>query len=1151
MNLNNILDGYKPYERIKKEIFAKRGAVSVSGITESARAQLIGALSKDRNALIVTYSENEAQTLVNELSLYTDKVCLFPDKDYIFYNIDAKNHSRELERISALNKMQEGWILVASVSACLSYTLPFKRFSELKLTLKIGEISDIDKVTENLILMGYKKEDMTESEGQFSLRGGILDVFSPCHQEPIRIEFFDNEVDSIRFYDSLTQRSSENTDECTIIPVTELCLTKDDEGKLSAFICNGLKGKNPSDELKGVLEKELESIREGTSFYAIDKYIGVLYEKIPSVCDWLDDNSLVVIIEPKRLSERANTLEWEEGERVSDLFGKALPPKTPMPYLEYNQLCKRLSDHSLVSLNLLAHSSLNFKYTDVVEFITKSTVSLHGKIEYLFDDLKAWQKSNTTVIILASGETRGKNLVGTLAERGFDAVYSKDSNFEQGRITIIKGSAKKGFEYPELRIVMIAEQDIFNREKLKRQRKADNTKRIKSYTDINVGDFVVHRTHGIGEYAGIKKIVVSGITKDYFQIKYHGTDVLYVPVDQMDMLYKYVGSTDKSVRLNKLGGSEWSRAKQKVKTATEDMAKELVRLYAEREHTKGYAFSDDTPWQREFEDTFGYNETPDQLRSIEEVKNDMENSKPMDRLLCGDVGYGKTEIAIRAAFKAATDGKQVAYLCPTTILAMQHYETFKNRMEDFPIRVEMLSRFRTEKEQREILKRVRTGEIDILIGTHRILQKDVEFKDAGLLIIDEEQRFGVRDKERIKELKKNIDVLSMSATPIPRTLHMAMLSVRDMSVLETPPENRHPVETYVMEHNLDILADAMKKELARGGQVFYLYNRVQGIYTVAEKIRKLIPDAKVAVAHGKMAEEDLEDIMYNMVNADIDILVCTTIIETGLDIPNANTIIIENADRMGLSQLYQLRGRVGRSTRSAYAYMTYKRDKVLSETAQKRLSAIREYIEFGSGFKIAMRDLEIRGAGNILGAEQHGHMDSVGYDMYCRLLSESVREAKGIEQKEEDEILIDISVDAYIPEKYIKNQNHRIDAYKLIASIRSKEEAEDVTDELIDRYSDLPKSVLNLISIAEIKSLCAKLGITELAEKSGRFVITFAKEALTPEFAIKILTKFPKNIKIGTGITPQITYFNKDIKNKLDNVKFILQSVISLKNDQK
>lgn len=1152
MNLLNFLDGYQPYEQLKNALSKDGGAVSVSGISESAQVQLISALSQGKCALVVVYSEPEARALAKELALYTDKAYVFCEKEYVFHNIDARGRSRELERLAVLDRIQEGGIVVASVAACMAYTLPKAKLEALSLNLETGSCYDIDGLIEKLVTMGYKREDMTEAEGQFSIRGGILDVFAPNNDAPARVEFFDNEVDSIRFFDPVTQRSYDSAEKCRIIPVSEVCITADEENKVKAYIEKSLKAKSCTEELSEVLSGEADRLSQGELFPAVDKYAAVIYDKIPTICDYLDEEALVFVVEPKRLNERAKTLEWEQGETVSELLGKVIPPKTPLPWEAYRVICKELSVQRLVSLNLIAHTSLDFKYTEIVDFVTKSTVSLHGKIDYLYEDLAAWQKAGSTVVILAAGSSRGENLAGTLNDKGFNAVFNdRNKDFEKGKITILKGTAKKGFEYPELGFVLVAEQDIFTGEKQRKSRKADSTKRIKSYTDINVGDYVVHRAHGIGEYAGIKKMEVAGVTKDYFQIKYQGTDTLYVPVDQMDMLYKYVGSGEKTVRVNKLGGSEWNKAKQRVKTATADMAKQLVALYSEREHTKGYAFSADTPWQRDFEDTFLYAETSDQLRSIEEVKNDMESERPMDRLLCGDVGYGKTEIALRAAFKAATDSKQVVYLCPTTILAMQHYETFKRRMANFPISIEMLSRFRTEKEQKEILKKVRTGEIDIIIGTHRLLQKDVVFKDAGLLIIDEEQRFGVADKERIKELKKNIDVLSMSATPIPRTLHMAMLSVRDMSLLETPPENRYPVETYVMEHNPIVLADAMKKELARGGQVFYLYNRVQGIYTVAEQIRKLIPDARVAVGHGKMREEELEDIMYSMVNGDTDILVCTTIIETGLDIPNANTIIIENADRMGLSQLYQLRGRVGRSTRSAYAYMTYKRDKVLSETAQKRLSAIREFTEFGSGFKIAMRDLEIRGAGNILGAQQHGHMDSVGYDMYCRLLSESVREAQGLTPEAEPETQIDISVDAFIPERYIRNQSHRIDVYKQIAAISSDDEAEEVIDELIDRYGDPPKAVMNLIRIAEIKSLGKECRVTEVAEKQGgRIVFTFEKDSLMPETAIGLVKKMAKSIKLGTGEIPQITYFEKEPKKKLSNVKFILQMIIALKNGE-
>ena len=1150
MNLLNILDGYKPYQELKNEI-ENGGRVSVSGVVESAQPQLISALSQGKSALVVVYNETEAKALQKELELYRKDVYLFSDREYVFYNIDAKNRARELERLSVLDKLSSRAVVVASLEACASYTLPVSVYKSFTIDIKVDDTFEIDELAKHLVEIGYKAEDMTEAEGQFSQRGGILDIYTPNLDMPVRIEFFDNIIDSIRLFDPTEQRSKENVDSVRILPVTETVIDEKTREKLISFLTKERSKKKCSEELSETLSREIEKLEEYESLPEIDKYAGIIYDEIPTICDYLPDDCLAIIVEPKRLNERSKTFEWEQGEMMSERYGKTIPAGTPLPWCAYSEIVSKLSKHPLVSINLLAHTSLDYTYTALSNFTSKTTISLHGKIDYLYDDLAEWKKQGTTVVIFAGGELRGKNLEGTLKEKGFKATYKESiDDINDGEVNLFKLRAKKGFEYPELNFVLVAEQDVFDVQKKKSTRRADSTKRIKAYTDINIGDYVVHRAHGIGQYCGIKKMVVSGVTKDYFQINYQGTDTLYVPVDQMDMLYKYVGSGEKTIRLNKLGGSDWNRAKQKVKTATADMAKQLVSLYAEREHSTGYAFSPDTPWQREFEDTFSYSETPDQLRSIEEVKADMESTKPMDRLLCGDVGYGKTEVALRAAFKAVADSKQVIYLCPTTILAMQHYETFVKRMGEFPIKVEMLSRFRTEKEQKKIIKQMKTGEVDILIGTHRLLQKDVEFKDAGLLIIDEEQRFGVADKERIKELKKNIDVLSMTATPIPRTLHMAMLSVRDMSLLETPPENRYPVETYVMEHNYSVLADAMKKELARGGQVFYLYNRVQGIYTVAETIRKLILNARVSVAHGRMREDELEDIMYNMINGETDILVCTTIIETGLDIPNANTIIIENADRMGLSQLYQLRGRVGRSNRSAYAYMTYKRDKVLSETAQKRLSAIREFIEFGSGFKIAMRDLEIRGAGNILGAQQHGHMDSVGYDMYCRLLSESVREAQGLTVKNDREVLIDISLDAYIPEKYIRNQNHRIDTYKQISAIVNDNDSAEITDELIDRYGDPPKAVMNLIKIAEIKALADECGLSEISEKqNGRFVFTFYDDAIEPEIAMKLLIEHPKEIKIGTSSKPQIIYTSPDIHKKLANVKFILQAIMGLKNE--
>lgn len=904
-------------------------------------------------------------------------------------------------------------------------------------------------------------------------------------------------------------------------------------------------------------ESDIESFKEVRYFPSIDKYVSLVYDKIPSITDYFSDNDLVFIIDPKRISERGKTFEWEKNEVVAELKEKGIIGAAKDSfYCSYHDKVHEMSVKKLISLDVLSHSSTDFKYKHLETFTTKTTVSFHGKIEYLYEDLRNWQSKNYTVVILCTSRGRGENLAGVLVDKGIRARFIGDdankANFNKGETVIIKGELNKGFEYPEINFVLVSDREIFETKKSRSRRKVENANRIKNYTDISVGDYVVHQTHGIGQYMGTKKMVVGGITKDYLKIQYQGTDSLYIPIDQLNLLYKYVGNTDKKLKLNKLGSNEWNKTKQRVKQSTEELAKKLVALYAERERAKGFAYSEDTPWQRDFEDTFPYQETDDQLRSIEEVKGDMESQKPMDRLLCGDVGFGKTEIALRAAFKAVGDSKQVAYLCPTTILAMQHYETFLKRMESFPIKVEMLSRFRTASEQKRILKKLKTGEIDIIIGTHRILSKDLEFKDLGLLIIDEEQRFGVAHKERLKELKQNIDVLTMTATPIPRTLHMAMTGVRDMSVLSEPPENRYPVQTYVLEDNPAVIADAVRNELSRGGQVFYLYNRVQGIYRKAEWIRSMFPDITVAVGHGKMKEDELEDIMYDMVNGKTDVLVCTTIIETGLDIPNANTIIIENADKMGLSQLYQLRGRVGRSNRAAYAYLTYHRDKILSDIASKRLRAVKEFTEFGSGFKIAMRDLEIRGAGNILGPEQHGHMDAVGYDMYCKLLKESVDEAQGIKIDDVQDVAIDINIDAYLPESYIRNHNQRIDIYKKIAAIETEDDKFEIEDELIDRFGDIPRAVQNIIEVASLKTYAKECGIYEIAQSGDNLLMKFGENYVDANLIMGLDKMFPKRIKLLSGDKPVISYAIKgEYKKILNIVNNLLSTIKELQSAEK
>lgn len=1148
MNFSELLTEYGEYKNLTAEIGST--PISVAGIVESAAAQFIYETAGKKNALAVTENDAAAKALYEDLRFFTDKVYLYPSEEYNFYRLDARTKHNEHRRISALHGLMcGGCIVVASIKGVCRYTACRELFEKNIIHIRSGLSYDTAQLSKQLTEMGYVRGDTVEGVGQFAVRGGIVDIFVPGRSNPIRIEFFDNEIDLIKEFDSETQRSIGNAEELYITPASELIMTEEIRAALLKAIERDIK--KASGELEETLRADLECVKEQRELFGIDKYIFDLYGRIPNILDYMTGEDFVFIAEPKRIAEAARAMEWELKEQLTDLTesGKMLS-KGRKFILDYHSFTEAAAKMRLISLNQLNHSTIDYHYNAIFNFNTRATVSFHGKIDYLLDDLEHWQREDYTVVILAGNRARGENITGILNGRGINAAFKNDKHsFERGGITVTVGEIKKGFEYPELKFVLISEHEIFDVREKRTRRKIENASRIKSYSDINVGDYVVHRAHGIGMYMGMHKMTVNGITKDYLKVQYLGNDVLYVPVEQLDMLYKYVGGGEKGPKVNKLGTNEWNKTKSRVKKSTEDMAKQLVALYAERERTKGYAYEKDGPWQRDFENTFPYDETDDQLRSIEEVKNDMESLKPMDRLLCGDVGYGKTEVAIRAAFKAAVESKQVAYLCPTTILAMQHYDTFCKRMEGFAVKTEMLSRFRTKKQQEKIIKQLKTGEIDVIIGTHRLLQKDIEFKDLGLLIIDEEQRFGVAHKERIKEMKKNIDVLSMTATPIPRTLHMSMINVRDMSVLETPPQNRYPVQTYVLEYDEKIIIDAIKRETARGGQVFYLYNRVDGIYHVANRIKELVPEAEIAVGHGKMSENELEDIMYDMVSGKTDILVCTTIIETGLDIPNANTIIIENADRMGLSQLYQLRGRVGRSNRSAYAYFTYRRDKILSETSEKRLRAIKEFTEFGSGFKIAMRDLEIRGAGNLLGAQQHGHMDSVGYDMYCKLLKESVDEVQGLRNTEYT-TTVDIEIDAYIPEKYIRSNNQRIDIYKKIAAVSTEEEAADITDELIDRYGEPARCVLNLIDVAVVKAMAHTAGITELSAKKETVSFKFIKDGIEPEAVVRLITQFPKEIKVSASAEPTLIYRLPENGRITDNIKFILQAFLSLKNDK-
>lgn len=1165
MNFFNILENYAPYKGVVKNL--NNTPISVAGVVESAQGQLICALAKENSssAIVVTYSDMEARALHSDLSLYTDNALYFPSKEYVFYNIETTGHQNEHSRLAVLDRLISGekCVVVTSVDAILQYTAERHEFKSRVIEFELGKQFDLEELIKQLVEMGYCREDIVEGAGQFSIRGGIVDIFSPNYENPVRIEFFDDETDSIRMFDSYTQRSLDKLETARVIPVVEAILPYEKKAEIVAILEDEVKKakrrKGDNEEFIKTTEADIESFTERHYFPSIDKYVSMIYGAIPTVLDYFSENDLVFVVDPKRIAERGKTFEWEKGEIVTELMEKGIldsKKENRKFYLTYLEAVGKMTRKKVISIDVLSHSRTDFLYKHLETFTTKTTISFHGKIDYLYEDLKVWQEKKSTVVILASTRGRGENLEGVLNDRGIRARFvsdvsaSKTAEFEAGETVIIRGSLNKGFEYPEIKFVLVSDREIFETKKSRQKRKTDNANRIKSYNDISAGDYVVHQTHGIGKYVGTQKMTVNGVTKDYLKIQYRGTDSLYVPIDQLNLLYKYVGNTDRELKLNKLGGNEWNRTKQRVRASTAELAQKLILLYAQRGKTKGHAYSADTPWQRDFEDSFGYTETEDQLRSIEEVKADMESEKPMDRLLCGDVGFGKTEVALRAAFKAVNDSKQVAYLCPTTILAMQHYETFLKRMENFPVKVEMLSRFRTATQQKKILKRLKTGEIDVVIGTHRLLSKDLEFKDLGLLIVDEEQRFGVGHKERLKELKKDVDVLTMTATPIPRTLHMAMTSVRDMSVLTEPPENRYPVQTYVLEDNESVILDAIRNELSRGGQVFYLYNRVSGIYRKAEWIKSQFPDINVAVGHGKMKEDELEDIMYDMVNGKIDVLVCTTIIETGLDIPNANTIIIENADKMGLAQLYQLRGRVGRSNRLAYAYLTYRRDSILSDVASKRLRAVKEFTEFGSGFKIAMRDLEIRGAGNILGPEQHGHMDSVGYDMYCQILKESINEAQGIETKPDTNVAIDLEIDAYLPETYIENHNQRIDIYKKIAAIDSEDDKFEIEDELIDRYGDIPKPVQNLINAAALKIIERETGIYEIVQHGAVLQFKFHEEYVSAELVMGLDKKFPRRIKLLASEKPTINITLKgEVKNIIATVEDILYTIKDLQTN--
>ena len=1114
--------------------------IGVYGLQESQRAHIIYAIFKQvqEQVCLLVHNELEAQQIYQDLKFYLgDEVLFFPHRDIFFYDVEAISEEIKEERLGTLKELMEGRarVIVVPIEALLSKLTPVEIYKKYEITLKVGQIIDLQELIQTLVSQGYERMERVDSRGQFSVRGDILDVFPPSEENPLRIEFFDNEIDSLRCFEVDSQRSIEKIQAGKIYPAMEILIDPSLRQEGKDRIQEDLK--NISAKLKAPMAKKLqeklgeiiEKMDNLEDFQGIKTLAPYFYQRTSSLIDYLDSQAIIMLDEPDRIRERIGAYHEEFQENFKNLLqgGEVLPQQAHLLF-NYEEILKGIKTHRLVVFSLLGKNYRDFSPMKTISIPSRSPQGFRGRIGQLINEVKDLGKDGYKIVLMTSTKEKAIRLLETFREEELASsfIVREEAEFNWQQLVILQGNLSRGFEYPDIKYIVMTDYEIYgiHKRKKKTSRRRDAAP-IKYFIDLQVGDYVVHEGHGIGKYVGIEELKVEGIKKDYFKISYLGEDNLYVPTDQMDLIQKYIGAEDRAPRLNKLGGSEWLKTKARVKKAIEDMAEELLSLYAQREKIKGYGFSPDTDWQREFEYLFPFEETPDQLRAIEEIKEDMERKRPMDRLLCGDVGYGKTEVAIRAAFKAIMDSKQVAILVPTTILAQQHYNNFKERFAGFPVSIEMLSRFRTPSQQEKVIGDLRTGIVDIVIGTHRLLSKDVAFKDLGLLVVDEEQRFGVKHKEILKQMKKSVDVLTLTATPIPRTLHMSLVGIRDMSVIEDPPGERYPIQTYVAPLNESLIADAILKEIARGGQIYYVYNRVKGIHRIGARLKELVPQGRIAVAHGQMGERQLEKLMMEYYRGEHDILVCTTIIESGLDIPNVNTIIIQDADKLGLSQLYQLRGRVGRSNRQGYAYLLYEKDKILSEVAAKRLRAIKEFTEFGSGFKIAMRDLEIRGAGNLLGGEQHGHLASIGYDLYVKLLEESIRELKGQLVEEQVDTSIELNVDAYISQKYISNPNDKIEVYKKIASIRDKEDLYAIEEEVEDRFGNIPISARNLMLISYIKALAKDLGVESISQKSNNIIIQMTEGGkLKAENIVGLMDKYKRQITIDGGDRPSISY---------------------------
>ncbi len=1099
------LQGLAEFEQIKEKSKTNKGILQVSGCMESQKSHLMYGLSGIAPyRLILAEDERRAREIYEDYRFYDRKVYSYPAKDLLFFQADIHGNLLIRQRMKVIKALLEEKELtvVTSIDGCMDFLESLEKIKEQLIHYESDSTVDTEQLKNQLVALGYERVGQVEMPGQFSVRGGIVDIYCLTEENPWRIELWGDEIDSIRSFDPESQRSLENLEELTIYPAVEHIGDKDMVSFLDYFP---------------------------------------------------EERTIIFLDEPNRLTEKGGAVEEEY--RQSRMHREEKGSRNlPENWLcSFEQLQKELNKRNCISVCALEPKQAGWKVREKFYLEVKSISAYNNSFELLVKDLHQYKKQGYRIALLSGSRTRAERLAKDLQEEGLAAFYGQDYDREicPGEIMVVYGHAKKGFEYPLIKFAVMTESDIFGQEQKKKKKKKNYSgSRIQDFAELSIGDFVVHEKHGLGIYRGIEKVEVDRIVKDYIKIEYRDGSNLYIPATQLDCLQKYSGAdAAKAPKLNKLGTQEWNKTKSKVRGAVKNIAKELVELYAVRQEKEGYVCGPDTVWQREFEEMFPYEETEDQLSAIEDAKRDMESTRIMDRLICGDVGYGKTEVALRAAFKEVQESRQVAYLAPTTILAQQIYNTFVQRMKEFPVRVELLCRFRTPAQQKKAIEDLKKGQVDVIIGTHRILSKDVQFKNLGLLIVDEEQRFGVTHKEKIKQLKKDVDVLTLTATPIPRTLHMSLIGIRDMSVLEEPPMDRMPIQTYVMEYDEETVREAINRELRRGGQVYYVYNRVTDIADVALRIAKLVPDARVDFAHGQMSERELENVMYSFVNGDIDVLVSTTIIETGLDISNVNTMIIHDSDRYGLSQLYQLRGRIGRSNRTAYAFLMYRKNVMLKETAEKRLAAIREYTDLGSGFKIAMRDLELRGAGNLLGAQQHGHMNAVGYDLYCKMLNEAVKEAKGIHTMEDFETSVDLNVDAYIPDSYISNEFQKLDIYKRIAGIETQQDYDDMLEELLDRFGEPGKAVLNLLAIAKLKAIAHQGYVTEIKQtgKTVRFTL-YEKARLNTEGFPALMQKYRRGLQFKNEQEPKfilepqgnlilaLTEFAEELKSMAENM---------------